>query len=197
MRSFRLLTALAVVAYASVSLADNLPPAPKSSESSAAVTVKAVVAAPTTCDVAPMPPTFQVTAPKAEAKPVCKCQQCEAAKKHKKALEKVADELVRKPLYGMEKAAHDAQTKRLDKENKRLNHEAQELGSELTKFSEKVQQTPANNFRAKLKLAKEERRYDREVNKLAVRRARWAMKVHENAQAETRLDEKHAKLYVD
>jgi hypothetical protein len=252
---FHVLTALAVLAYASATMADNLPPVPKTivgtvtaivaepkaeakveekaeAKTEAKVEEKAErsfrlheVKAPSACTpIAPMPPV-----PKSEAgyydgpKPsvcgrptamppaqgevqkfcdatVCaKCQLKDQAKTCKHCVETsvkfVANELLLKPIYDVHKALNDLEGRRLTSEEQRLAKTADRLAKEGEALAQKAKGTCPHDLHAKLKLVKEEKELAGKANKLAVKKAALELKEAEHAEAKTKLDARHNKLY--
>ena len=221
MKSFLMMAAtLAALAYASVTMAESLPPVPKT----ATGTVTAIVVPKTeakvetktetktevapaplpsalkvtekteaTCEAAPMPPVpcsgkVDATTHK------CKCRTC-SRKPIETSVVFVTNELLRKPIYDVEKALWEAEGRRLNRENTRLSEEAEELMAKSAKLAEKIKATDKSDLHAKLVLIKQERAYATQVNNLAVRRAALELKQAEHAEQGKKLDAKHMKLF--
>lgn len=229
MRFFQMLAVLAALAYASVTMAESLPPVPKTLTG----TVTAIVApkaekaetpkvektekiAPAplpkaekaeeeaTCETAPMPPVPSASTPGASDKvknyseptTKCNCKVC-SRKPVQKSVVFITNELLRKPIYDVEKALWEAEGRRLNRENARINAEAEELMEKSAKLAAKIKATDSHDLHAKLMLIKQERAYANEANDLAVRRAALELKLAEHAEQGKKLDAKHMKLYHD
>jgi hypothetical protein len=220
MKSFLMLAALVVaLAYASVTMAESLPPVPKT----ATATVTAIIVPKTeavkvekvekvepaplpsalkvtekteaACEAAPMPPipcSGKVDATTHKCK--CECKKC-SRKPVEKSVVFVTNELLRKPIYDVEKALWESEGRRLNRENTRLSEEAEELTAKSAKLAEKIKATDKSDLHAKLVLIKQERAYATQANNLAVRRAALELKQAEHAEQGKKLDSKHVKLY--
>lgn len=153
-----------------------------------------------TCETAPMPPVPSASTPgvsekvKNYSESKCNCKVC-SRKPVQKSVVFVTNELLRKPIYDVEKALWEAEGRRLNRENARINAEAEELMEKSAKLAAEIKATDSHDLHAKLMLIKQERTYANEANNLAVRRAALELKLAEHAEAGKKLDAKHVKLY--
>ncbi len=106
----------------------------------------------------------------------------------------VTNELVRKPVLEVEKALHEADHRRLDREEERLNNAAEDLAARSAGLSEKIKATDPTDLHQKLNLVIKERDFAKEANNLAVRRAALELKQSNLAEKCKKLSEKDDKL---
>ena len=204
MRCFQMLTAIAVLAGASAASADNLPPVPKTIP----VTVSAIIIkekvepAPTpkveaapkveqpscSAEEAPLPPV------PAKAEAVCDGKKC-CRHPVEKAVVFLGNELLRKPIYDVQKALNDLEGRRLCREDRCLVAQAERLACRAAELAEKAKQTCPCDLHAKLRLLKEESEYAKKANTLAVKHAALECKEADHQQQTEKLKAKHAELF--
>jgi hypothetical protein len=124
-------------------------PAPAKTEATAIVKVEATVEP--RCEDAPLPPIPEKTEAKNRC---CHCASCEAKRKAP-VVHFLANEFLRKPIYGVEKAMNDAKGRHICREFCRLERESERLTAEAARLAEKVKNCP-DCVKAKLKLLEEE-----------------------------------------
>ena len=143
---------------------DNLPPVsaavapapaptavPAKTEATAIIKVQTAPAEEASCEAAPMPP----VPGKAETQKhctCCKCAYCEAKRKTG-LIHFLANEFLRKPIYGVEKAMNDAEGRRVCCENCRLNKEAERLACEAARLEARIKETSPHDLRCQAQAA--------------------------------------------
>ena len=214
----RVLTAIAVLGCSALALAeDNLPPVPKKRivvasptpttteiEATAIVVKKdsplpsvsgKVEAMPSACGEAgdaPLPPI-------PEGQPVKNCStykpRCCCCCKPIQPVKFLANELLRKPIYAVEKAFNDAEGRRICRESCRLKRESERLACQAKKLEEKVKDTCPHDLHAKLKPLKEEVELAESANNNTVRRAKLECRQAEYCRQKNRLEAKRTELF--
>ena len=214
----RVLTAIAVLGCSAQALAeDNLPPLPKKRKvvasptptnteiEATAIVVKKdsplpsvsgkVEAMPSACGEAgdaPLPPI-------PEGQPVKNCStykpRCCCCCKPIQPVKFLANELLRKPIYAVEKAFNDAEGRRICRESCRLKRESERLACQAKKLEEKVKDTCPHDLHAKLKPLKEEVELAESANNNTVRRAKLECRQAEYCRQKNRLEAKRTELF--
>lgn len=211
MRCFRLLTAIAVLACSSLTWAeDNLPPVPKKTIAvlkktptsvtteieATAIIVKKNQDAPMPTvsgqvEAAPLPPT--PADPATQNRSTCEMKCC--CRQPIRPFRFLVNELLRKPIYGIEKAMNDAEGRCIHCEERRLNRDSEWIAREAARLEVNGEETCPHDLHAKLKLLKEERELANDVNRNMVKRAKLECKQAEYCQQKAHLQEKHDELY--
>ena len=203
MRCFQIVTAIAVLAGASATLADNLPPVPKTIP----VTVLAVIKE----KVEPAPTPAKVEAVKAE-QPSCSAEEtplppvsakvetnCDGKKccRHPigEAVVFLGNELLRKPIYDVQKALNDLEGQRLCREERCLASEAESLACRAEELAEKAKHTCPCDLHAKLRLLIEQKDYARKANNMAVKKAALECREADHQERTEKLKTKHVELF--
>ena len=196
MRYF-LLTATAVLTCSSLAVADDLPPVPKKAtttqvEATAIVVKKPMPSAGGMVENAPLPSACG-KADTASEEPSCKAKcHCRPSVGPVKFL---ANELLRKPIHGVEKVMNDAEGCRIRREQCRVDHEAEQIACEAERLTEKVRQTCPHDVHAKFKLLREECDLAQDANRNTLGRARLECRQSEYCREKARLDARQAELY--
>ena len=107
----------------------------------------------------------------------------------------LANELLRKPIYDVQKALNDIEGRRLCREDRCLVAQAERLACRAAELAEKAKQTCPCDLHAKLRLLKEESEYAKKANTLAVKHAALECKEADHQQQTEKLKAKHAELF--
>ena len=210
MRCFQIATVVAVLTGASAALADNLPPVPKTIPVTVSAVIKEKVeAAPTpkaeptkveqspcSTEDAPLPPVsgkVKATCDCGKVEATCDCRKC-CRHPIGKVIVFLGDELLRKPIYDVQKSLNDLEGRRLCKEERCLAAEAGRLACRAEELAEKAKHTCPCDLHAKLRLL-EEGDYAKKANNLAVKKAALECREADHQERTEKLKAKHAELF--
>jgi len=107
----------------------------------------------------------------------------------------VVREFVQRPVYGIQKAAADAEARRLERAECRLEHKTAELACESERLARKANSTCPCDPHAKAVLTRQSVRFANEANDVTLKQAELDAKQAANHAKQQSLRAKHMELY--
>ena len=195
-----------IVACASTVWAETLPPVPKTISVPVSAVIKEriepapkpvktesikVEQSPCPVDQTPLPPASGKLATYGDSYVCCKCRRRPA----ETAIVFLGNELLRKPIYDVQKTLNELEGRRLCCEDRCLALEAERLARQAAELGEKAEQICPCDLHSQLRLLIEERNYAKKVNNLAVKQAALKCRKAHHRERTARLKAKYAELF--